>query len=93
MEKNGYSISIFGITAAFCDGIENIFLLMMASNPINFSNWWAIAHSSFALAKFIQMYGAMGGIILMALVIVLSRLIKRNVDRGGSEYENTKLDE
>jgi len=39
------------------------------------------------------MYAAMGGIILMALVIVLSRLIKRNVDRGGSEYENTKLDE
>ena len=92
-KKIGYSISIFGITAAFCDGIENIFLLMMASNPINFPNWWAIAHSSFALAKFIQMYAAMGGIILMALVIVLSRLIKRNVDRGGSEYENTKLDE
>lgn len=92
-KKIGYSISIFGITAAFCDGIENIFLLMMASNPINFPNWWAIAHSSFALAKFIQMYAAMGGIILMALVIVLSRLIKRNVDRGGSEHENTKLDE
>ncbi|MFQ6088416.1 MAG: hypothetical protein ACE5K0_05905 [Candidatus Methanofastidiosia archaeon] len=76
-KKIGYSISIFGITAAFCDGIENIFLLIMASNPVNFPNWWAIAHSSFALAKFIQMYAAMGGIILMALVIVLSRLIKR----------------
>jgi len=54
----------------------------MTSNPINFPNWWAIAHSSFALAKFIQMYAAMGGIILMALVIVLSRLIKRNNDEG-----------
>ena len=82
-KKIGYSISIFGITAAFCDGIENIFLLMMASNPINFPNWWAIAHSSFALAKFIQMYAVMGGIILMALVIVLSRLIKRNNDKRG----------
>jgi len=81
-KKIGYFISIFGITAAFCDGIENIFLLMMASNPINFPNWWAIAHSSFALAKFIQMYIAVGGIILMALVIVLSRLIKRNNDKG-----------
>lgn len=81
-KKIGYSISIFGITAAFCDGIENIFLLIMASNPINFPNWWAIAHSSFALAKFIQIYAAMGGIILMALVIVLSRLIKRNNDKG-----------
>jgi hypothetical protein len=83
-KKIGYSISIFGITAAFCDGIENIFLLIMASNPVNFPNWWAIAHSSFALAKFIQMYAAIGGIILMALVIVLSRLIKRNNDKGGA---------
>jgi len=79
----GYSISIFGITGACCDGIENIFLLMMASNPVNFPNWWAIGHSCFALAKFIQMYIAIGGIILMALVIVVSRLIKRNVDKGG----------
>ena len=78
----GYSVSIFGITAACCDGIENIFLLMMASNPINFPNWWAIAHSSFARAKFIQMYAAIGGIILMALVMVLSILIKRNSDKG-----------
>jgi len=80
-EKLGYSISIFGITAACCDGIENIFLLMMASNPVNFPNWWAISHSCFALAKFIQMYIAIGGIILMALVIVVSRLIKRNTDK------------
>jgi len=72
--KIGYSTSIFGITAAFCDGIENIFILTMASNPINFPNWWAIAHSTFALAKFIQMYAAMGGIIIMALVIVLAKL-------------------
>jgi len=82
-KKIGYSVSIFGITAAFCDGIENIFILMMASNPVNFPNWWAIGHSCFALAKFIQMYIAIGGIILMALVIVVSRLIKRNVDKGG----------
>ena len=82
-KKIGYSVSIFGITAAFCDGIENIFLLMMASNPVNFPNWWAIGHSCFALAKFIQMYIAIGGIILTALVMVLSRLTRRNVDRGG----------
>ena len=81
--KIGYPISIFGITAACCDGIENIFLLMMASNPVNFPNWWAIGHSCFALAKFIQMYIAIGGIILMALVIVVSRLIKMNVNKGG----------
>ena len=81
--KIGYSVSIFGITAACCDAIENIFLLMMASNPANFPNWWAIGHSCFALAKFIQMYIAVGGIILIALVMVLSRLTKRNIDKGG----------
>ena len=72
----GYSISIFGITAACCDGIENIFLLMMATNSINFPNWWAIGHSCFALAKFIQIYTSIGGIILMVLFIVVPRLIK-----------------
>ena len=41
-KKIGYSISIFGITAACYDSIENIFILMMASNPIDFPNWWVI---------------------------------------------------
>jgi hypothetical protein len=54
----------------------------MASNPIAFPNWWAIGHSCFALAKFIQMYIAIGRIILIALIIVLFRLIKRNTDKG-----------
>jgi len=56
---------------------------MIASNPVNFLNWWAIAYSSFALAKFIQMYAEIGGIILMVLVIGISRLIKMNNDKGG----------
>jgi len=81
--KIGCCMAILGIVSACCDGLENIFLLSMASNPINFPNWWAIGHSCFALAKFIQMYIAIGGIILMTLVIVVSRLIKRNVDKGG----------
>jgi len=73
-KKIGYSISIFGITAACCDGMENIFLLTMASNPLNFPNWLAIPHSSFALAKFILMFTAVGGLVLIALC----RSIKRN---------------
>ncbi len=75
-KKIGNSISIFGITASCCDGIENIFLLIMASNPINFPNWLAIGHSCFALAKFIQMYIVIGCIILMASIIFLYRLKK-----------------
>lgn len=33
------------------DAIENVFLLVMLSNPLEFSNWLGIAYSSFASAK------------------------------------------
>jgi hypothetical protein len=43
--KTGYFTALFGILSACCDGVENIFLLMMASDPINFPNWLGIPHS------------------------------------------------
>lgn len=33
------------------DAIENAFLLVMLSNPLEFPNWLGIAYSSFASAK------------------------------------------
>ncbi|MFX0065673.1 MAG: hypothetical protein ACFFC7_26160 [Candidatus Hermodarchaeota archaeon] len=71
----GYLIAITGIIAACCDGIENIFLLMMASNPVNFPNYLAILHSCFALFKFILLYISMGWIILTVILIVSFRLV------------------
>ncbi|MFX0095573.1 MAG: hypothetical protein ACFFBD_27800, partial [Candidatus Hodarchaeota archaeon] len=73
----GYFIAIAGIIAACCDGIENIFLLLMASNPVNFPNWLAIPHSCFALAKFILLFTSMGWIVLTIILIVILGLIKR----------------
>lgn len=55
----GLSLAWVGVIAAVLDGIENVFLLSMAADPVGFAGWLAIAHSSFALAKFLFMYVAM----------------------------------
>jgi len=76
-QKIGYIISIFGILSACSDGIENIFLLLMASAPLTFPNWLAIPHSFFALVKFILLYIAMGWVVLTAFLYYTSILLKR----------------
>ena len=53
--RTGYFIALLGIMSAVCDGIENIFIFMMLSDPLNFPNIWAITHSVFALVKGIFM--------------------------------------
>ena len=55
----GLTLAWVGVIAAILDGIENVFILSMAANPVGFAGWLAIAHSSFALAKFLFMYVAM----------------------------------
>ena len=54
-KKIGSAFAWIGIVAAICDGIENVFLLSMTVDPTGFARWLAIAHSSFALAKFTLM--------------------------------------
>ena len=58
-KKIGLSLAWVGVIAAVLDGIENAFLLLMTADPVGFAGWLAIAHSSFAFAKFLFMYGAM----------------------------------
>ena len=58
-KRIGLSLAWIGVIAAVLDGIENVFLLSMAADPVGFTAWLAIAHSSFALAKFLFMYVAM----------------------------------
>ena len=55
----GLSLAWVGVLAAVLDGFENVFLLSMAADPVGFASWLAIAHSSFAFAKFLFMYVAM----------------------------------
>lgn len=77
--KSGYFISIFGIIAAVCDMIENIFILMMLTDPQGFPDAWAIAHSCFALVKFILMGISYGWIILADI-----NLFRKKVQKIGS---------
>ena len=58
-KKIGVSLAWVGVIAAVLDGIENVFLLSMTTDPVGFASWLAIAHSSFALAKFLFLYVAM----------------------------------
>jgi hypothetical protein len=58
-KRIGLSLAWVGVIAAVLDGIENVFLLSMTADPVGFAGWLAIAHSSFALAKFLFMYVAM----------------------------------
>lgn len=58
-KRIGLSLAWVGIIAAVLDGIENVFLLSMTADPMGFASWLAIAHSSFALAKFLFIYVAM----------------------------------
>jgi len=66
----GYIISLLGLSAAIGDGLENIFLLSMASNPVSFPAWLAFYHSLFAHIKFKLMYLTAGWITIVSLYLV-----------------------
>ena len=74
--KVGYTASILGLLAACCDGLENVFLLSMASNPIDFPSWLAIPHSLFASMKFDLMYVASAWILLALAYVVVRWILK-----------------
>lgn len=74
--KAGYTISILGLLASCCDGLENVFLLSMASDPIDFPGWLAIPHSLFANIKFDLMYIASAWILLALAYLVVMRILK-----------------
>ncbi|MFX0024074.1 MAG: hypothetical protein ACFE9S_17230 [Candidatus Hermodarchaeota archaeon] len=60
------------IIAPLCDAIENIFILLMLTDPLGFPDIWAITHSCFALIKYIVMFIGFGwlGIALIKLWII-----------------------
>ena len=60
------------IFAPLCDAIENIFILLMLTDPLGFPDIWAITHSFFALVKFMIMFIGFGwlGIALIKLILI-----------------------
>jgi hypothetical protein len=63
-KRIGLSLAWAGVIAAVLDGIENVFLLSMTADPMGFAGWLAIAHSSFAFAKFLFLYVAMAWVMV-----------------------------
>ncbi len=59
-----YTFAILGLVAAGLDAIENAFILMTLTNPLFFPNWWTVAHSIFALSKWVLIFSS----IILALV-------------------------
>jgi len=75
--KVGKMMAVIGVLSAICDAIENIFLLSMTINPVGFPDWLAIAHSTFALVKFILMYLTVGWLILSFILNRIPSISKR----------------
>jgi len=71
--KFGYILVPCAIIMITCDAMENVFILMMLSNPSNFPDIWAIAHSTFALVKWIILFTA----IIYALISLIIKIFKR----------------
>ncbi|HEY0088803.1 MAG TPA: hypothetical protein VGB37_08165 [Candidatus Lokiarchaeia archaeon] len=71
--KFGYILVPGSLIMITCDAIENLFILMMLSDPSNFPDIWAIAHSTFALVKWIIILTA----IIYALISLIIKIFKR----------------
>ncbi|MFX0016499.1 MAG: hypothetical protein ACFFB2_15865 [Promethearchaeota archaeon] len=75
--KVGKMITWIGVLSAICDAVENVFLLSMTANPVGFPNWLAIAHSTFALLKFILMNLTIVWLILFFVLNKIPSISKR----------------
>ena len=75
--KAGKTMARIGVLSAICDAVENIFLLSMTINPVGFPDWLAIAHSTFALVKFILMYLTVGWLILSVMLNKIPSISRR----------------
>jgi hypothetical protein len=70
--KISFILIPLSIIAPLCDAIENIFILLMLTDPLGFPDIWAITHSCFALIKYIIMFIGFGwlGIALIKLILI-----------------------
>jgi len=75
--KLGKMIAWIGVLSAICDAVENVFLLAMTANPVGFPNWFALAHSTFALLKFSLMYLTIGWLFLSFVLNKIPSTSKR----------------
>ena len=66
--RMGCIIAILGIAAGGLDAIENAFILLTLTDPLLFPDWWTVAHSCFALPKWIILMISIIWAILAVLI-------------------------
>ncbi|MFX0187362.1 MAG: hypothetical protein ACFE8A_06470 [Candidatus Hodarchaeota archaeon] len=69
--NSGHIIALLGVIAACCDATENIFILLMLTDPTGFPDIWALIHSSFALVKMILLFICIGWAIVAAITLLI----------------------
>jgi hypothetical protein len=74
--RSGYIVAPLGILAACFDGIENVFIFLMLSDPSGFPDIWAITHSCFALVKLIIYFLVFTIWTIIALITLLVKKLK-----------------
>ena len=72
-EESGWRKSGYIVAVCF-DGIENIFIFLMLSDPSGFPDIWAIAHSCFALIKLIIYFLIF---TIWTISAVIARVVKK----------------
>ncbi|MGV9171865.1 MAG: hypothetical protein ACOC44_06820 [Promethearchaeia archaeon] len=72
--SSGMIAAFLALIAPSCDALENMFILLMLENPTRFPDFYALAHSSFALIKWILL----GALIIWALIALIISLIKKD---------------
>jgi hypothetical protein len=78
--KEGLIVAVLGVIAACCDAIENIFILLMLTDPMGFPNYWAITHSVFALIKWMLLILVIIWIIFIGIATLIRKLRKRKAE-------------
>ncbi|MFX1395271.1 MAG: hypothetical protein ACFFAH_17150, partial [Promethearchaeota archaeon] len=71
--NTGRIIAIIGVIAACCDAIENVFILLMLTDPTGFPDIWAIIHSCFALIKWLLLFICIGWAIVAAITLLIKK--------------------
>jgi len=82
IKQLGYILCILGVGASCCDAIENVFIISMALNPVQFPEWLAIPHSIFAHLKFNLMYITSGGILLLIIMNIIYWVQRKTLRKG-----------
>ena len=75
--KSGYAIAIVGIAAPCFDAIENAFILITLTDPVNFLDILAVAHSCFAAVKWVLLLVAILWALIVSIILLIMKLKNR----------------